>query len=90
MLTKELTTASPTAEVRDAFAHIDHDAGALVAEHDGRREGDGAGSDGIVAVADAAGGKPDHDFAAARRFDLDFLDDDGLVDFAADDGLGAL
>ena len=77
-------------DVRDALADFHHDAGALVAEHHRRREGDGAGGDRIVAMADAAGGEPDHDFAAARRLDLDFLDDDGLVDFAADDCLGAL
>jgi hypothetical protein len=77
-------------ETGDAFADGDDFARAFVAEHQRRREGNGAVGGRQVAVADAAGGQFDHHFAALRRVDADGLDDDGLADFAADDGTGLL
>ena len=63
---------------RDRRADPLDDAGALVAEHAGEREGQPAGSDPDVGVAQARGGHPDQDLVGA-----------GLVELHLDQGEGA-
>ena len=77
-------------EACDAFADRYDVAGAFMAQHQRRRQRQRAVGGGQVAVADAAGGELDHDFAALRRIDADAFDDDGFADFAADHGTGLL
>ncbi len=66
---------------RHALAHLLDDAGALVAEHDRRRQRDGAVLDGQVGVADARRDDLHLALAGARRGDLDVVVD---VDVFAD------
>lgn len=41
-------------------------------------------------MANPASGQADHDLAVTRRLNLDAFDDDGLAEFARDDGFGRL
>ena len=56
-------------EAADALAHLDHFARAFVAEHQRRRQRDGAVGGGEVRVAHAAGGELHHHLAALGRVD---------------------
>src|SRR5256885_16523111 len=66
---------------RDVGADHLHDAGALVAEHDGpiERPAPLAVDDVQVAVADAGGRRAHQDLAARRLVDLDGLDRERLL-----------
>ncbi len=74
----------------DAVADRGHDAGSLVAEYQRQRIGDRAVGRRQVAVANAASGEANHDFAVARRLHLDLLDRHGPAELARDDGFGPL
>src|SRR5438128_926220 len=77
------------AQRRDVGADRLHDAGTLVAEHDGAIERPAAlAVDHVqVAVADAGGRRAYQDLAARRLVDLDGLDRERLVRLAKDRGL---
>lgn len=66
-------------DVRDPGAHGLDDAGALVAEDDGRGERDGPVDDGQIAVAEPGGGDPDEHLPRTRVPYLQVVDDLDLL-----------
>ena len=77
-------------EIGHAFTHLDNLPGALVAQHQGRREGDLAGGGGQVAMTDPAGRELHGHLISPGPVDLDGLDGDGRIPFTADGCLGSL
>ncbi len=77
-------------EGRDGLADAGHDAGALVAQHDRGREGDGATHDGEIAVADARGLDRDLDLAGSRVRALEVVDQGELLSIEYDPAHGHL
>jgi hypothetical protein len=71
----------------DLGPDLDHDAGAFVARDDRSGEGDVAGDEVVVGVAEPGRGELDQDLALLRGVELDLLDLVRLVDSVEDGGL---
>jgi hypothetical protein len=77
-------------EARDARAHVDDDARALVAEDDREQAlRIGPRARELVGVADAGGLDLDEDLAGLGPVELDVLDDERLASLVTDGGTGA-
>ncbi len=84
---KASTTWSPGSMPVDAGADLFHDAGAFVAADHRERDGDVAGDQVGVGMAQPGGGELDEDLLLLRRVEVDLLDAPLLPEAPQDGGL---
>jgi hypothetical protein len=73
-------------DVFDALADCFDDAGRLMSVNGGKRAAPCAFGEGNVGMADGAGFDVDENFAGSRLLQLDFFDDEGSAELAANSG----